>query len=110
VGPTQILIVQVDFNIIGFHFKVQHAFARLLPVAGRPGFLIGSQPGHDEAANRVSSDRPETEGGADGKGCHKDHPRPARHAFSYRNSPIKHVQQIGPARKQALARWMAGAE
>ena len=32
-GPTQILIVQVDFNLIGLHFKVQHAFAGLLPVA-----------------------------------------------------------------------------
>jgi len=32
-SPTQILIVQVYFNLIGFHFKVQHAFARLLPLA-----------------------------------------------------------------------------
>jgi hypothetical protein len=33
VGPTQILIVQVNLNLIGLHFKVQHAFAGLLPVA-----------------------------------------------------------------------------
>jgi hypothetical protein len=89
------LVVQVDLHVARLHFKVQRAFAGLLPVAWRSGSLIGSQPGHDEAANRVSSDRPETEGDADGKGCHKDHPRPARHAFSCRNSPIKHVQEIG---------------
>ena len=32
-GPTHILIVQVYFNLIGLHLKVQHAFARLLPLA-----------------------------------------------------------------------------